>query len=168
MPRTLKSVDERFDEKWVLDPVAGCWLWGACMMRNGYAGFGFRGNTRNAHIFSYERKYGPVPPGLELDHLCRIKRCVNPDHVEPVTRKENLHRSPIWNGNTVSCPAGHLYDIGNTKYFAVGKYQGCRRCRACDRIRHYNKRHPIMTMFPAILKKRESRSNHFRCEEVVL
>jgi hypothetical protein len=70
-----------------------CWVWLRKMHWNGY-GYVFIGDgrRRGAHIVSYEQHVGPVPDGLELDHLCRVRACVNPDHLEPVTRTENVRR----------------------------------------------------------------------------
>ena len=72
---------------------------------------------------------GPIPEGLDLDHLCRNRWCVNPEHVEPVTRRENLIRGQTTIAQNVSkthCPAGHAYDETNTYY-----YRGMRQCRIC-------------------------------------
>lgn len=71
-----------------------CWVWNLAVMPNGYgqhARPGGRGTTY-AHRVYYEQARGPIPPGLDLDHLCRVRACVNPDHLEPVTRAENLRR----------------------------------------------------------------------------
>jgi hypothetical protein len=76
-----------------------CWLWLKTIGENGY------GRARVlprrwtvAHSKYYADKYGPVPAGLELDHLCRVRRCVNPDHLEPVTRSENVRRGAGFGG----------------------------------------------------------------------
>ena len=72
-----------------------CWIWKACVV-NGYGRFNVFSNTTSAHIFSYEIFKGKVPNGLELDHLCRVRSCVNPDHLEAVTRRTNIMRSPLY------------------------------------------------------------------------
>jgi hypothetical protein len=66
----------------------GCWLWLGAISKNGYGSV----NGMSAHRMMYILKVGPVPEGLDLDHLCRVRRCVNPEHLDPVTRKENLNR----------------------------------------------------------------------------
>lgn len=70
----------------------GCWLWEAGTDRGGYGRFEGDGHEVAAHRWSYEDAVGPIVPGLDLDHLCRVRRCVNPAHLEPVTRQVNLLR----------------------------------------------------------------------------
>ena len=90
---------------------------------------------RSAHIVAYEWKYGLVPEGLELDHLCRNPSCVNPDHQEAVTHSENSFRGNTgqWLSNKqrakTHCPHGHTYDFLNTYYRPDGG-RGCRICRS--------------------------------------
>ena len=73
-----------------VDKTETCWLWTGGQSA-GYGRFGFKGRPNlGAHRFAYELLVGPIPPGLDLDHLCRVRNCVNPDHLEPVTRRENL------------------------------------------------------------------------------
>lgn len=120
------------------DPNA-CWLWQAATDGHGYGQFNAGGgNIVKAYAFLYKEMHGPIAPGLELDHLCRVRRCVNPDHLEPVTHQENVARSPIvgQGGGKAQrakshCPQGHPYDEANT-YIAKG---GGRCCRACHRER---------------------------------
>lgn len=73
----------------------GCWLWQGALNTKGYAvlSVGGRGGRRHyAHRLSYEIHVGPIPAGLQIDHLCRVRRCVNPAHLEPVTNRENVLR----------------------------------------------------------------------------
>ena len=70
----------------------GCWLWTKSIDYGGYGRIGQRGVNARAHRVSYEHFVGPIPDGLSLDHLCRNRRCVNPDHLEPVTGSENTRR----------------------------------------------------------------------------
>ncbi len=82
-------------------PTTGCWIWLGALHRNGYGNIrvgsmkdGTRGH-RVAHRALYEALVGPIPAGMELDHLCRVRSCVNPAHLEPVTRRENLRRGGV-------------------------------------------------------------------------
>lgn len=69
-----------------------CWVWQMATNAKGYGRFTWNGRLGQAHRYFYERRFGPLDPGLELDHLCRNHSCVNPDHLEPVTRAENARR----------------------------------------------------------------------------
>lgn len=110
------------------DTNGGCWLWSACVgTDNGYGFFGLHGKgVHPAHRVSYAHAHGATPE-LELDHKCRVRCCVNPAHLEPVTTLENIERSPIHNGAKTRCPQGHEYTTINTRVD-----HGRRRCRACE------------------------------------
>jgi len=104
-----------------------CWVWTACLAY-GYGKLtdgGKHGVSLSAHRVSYELLVGTIPDGLELDHLCRVRACVNPFHLEPVTRAENMRRAME---AKTHCDKGHLFDDANTRW-----YRGGRRCRTCDR-----------------------------------
>ena len=107
------------------EPSTGCWLWlGA--LREGYGLYSTRRpkSTRNAHRVVYELLVGPIPSGLQLDHKCRVRRCVNPEHLEPVTPRENVLRGEgvaAQHAKRVTCKNGHplIWDGWQ------------RRCRPC-------------------------------------
>lgn len=112
---------------------SGCWFWTGSRFSNGYGYFQVQSKPRKAalaHRWLYERIVGPIPDGMDLDHLCRVRHCVNPAHLEPVSRSENLRRSPGLMGQAqrkkTHCPRGHPYDETNT-YLHLGR----RHCRAC-------------------------------------
>lgn len=112
-----------------IDASGDCWLWTGRMMNNGYGRFGHRGVA--AHRAVYEALVGPIPPGREIDHLCRQRACVNPDHMEPVTPSENQRRSHSVSGLNAAkthCPQGHPY-AGDNLTFECGS-RICRTCKA--------------------------------------
>jgi hypothetical protein len=70
-----------------------CWLWTGSLNNSGYGSLQVGDRALGAHVFAYQLMVGPIPKGLEPDHLCFVRRCVNPGHLEPVTRRENLRRA---------------------------------------------------------------------------
>lgn len=113
----------------VHDSQDECWPWTGAMQGQGYGQYGKP--MRLAHRISYEFFVGPIPEGLTLDHLCRNRQCVNPSHLEPVTRGENVLRGeslPARNARKTHCPKGHPYDDINTY---VSPNTGWRQCKAC-------------------------------------
>ena len=75
-----------------------CWLWTCSSKLTGYRQCSYQGKLYGAHRLVYTLLVGTIPKGYEIDHLCRVTRCVNPDHLEPVTRRENLRRQALWKG----------------------------------------------------------------------
>lgn len=125
-----KTFEEKFWPRIEMDPNGGCWLWTGGLDTGGYSVIQHQGRTRIGHRLSYENLIGPIPVGLQLDHKCRVRACVNPDHLEPVTAKENVRRSPIHVGSRKHCPKGHAYDAENTK---ISGSTGERICISCRR-----------------------------------
>jgi hypothetical protein len=122
-----------------------CWLWTGCNSggkdKTGYGQFWPTPYVPiGAHRWAYTKLAGLIPPGLDLDHLCRVPRCVNPGHLEPVTRQINLQRG-IGNAGKLCCIQGHPFDYVNVKGYRV-----CRRCKATrkeawrDRVRQRGQR----------------------------
>jgi hypothetical protein len=107
----------------------GCWEW-KYVNWAGYGGFRYDGRRMGAHRAAYELLVGPIPDGMDIDHLCRNRRCVNPAHLQPVTRSENLSRGEVgrWNTRKTHCPKGHPYSPANTYHDRRG-WRGCRTCR---------------------------------------
>jgi hypothetical protein len=119
--------EERFWAK--VDKTDSCWLWTAGASE-GYGRFRVSRPTRRtlaAHRVAYEWLVGPIPDGLQLDHLCRNPSCVNPDHLEPVTNRENGRRG-IKGELTTHCPQGHPYSGVNLYVHPRGRRK-CRQCR---------------------------------------
>lgn len=120
MERFLSNVDKTGD----------CWLWMASTWLGGYGRFWIDGRTVLAHRWSYEQHIGPIGR-KQLDHLCRVRNCVRPDHLEPVTARENLLRgetAAAKNAAKTHCPKGHPYDDENTYRDKRGR-RSCKTCR---------------------------------------
>jgi len=137
-----------------------CWLWSAGKSK-GYGQFfyspfaGKEFNTR-AHIFAYEILIGDIPEGLQLDHLCRVRHCVNPMHLEPVTQKENILRGisvSALNARKTHCKRGHEFTDENTSKL---KTKTVRKCITCRKDRENLKRR---------LQGKKSRKNITHCPQ---
>lgn len=115
-----------------------CWVWQGRPKNSGYGQMTVRDDgamrTILAHRASYETFVAAIPDGNQLDHLCRVRLCVNPAHLEPVTPRQNVHRSPIApaavNARKTHCPKGHEYTPENTSF--NGPRKTWRLCRTCQ------------------------------------
>lgn len=122
----------------------GCWLWTGAL-RYGYGHFrvgGRQGRREMAHRFAYEKLIGPIPSGLDLDHLCRVRNCVNPRHLEPVTRKTNILRGEshlAQQARRLECIHGHALQGENLYVTPQGRRQ-CKECRRTSLRRLYRRR----------------------------
>ena len=131
---------KRFMDK-VLQVPNGCWLWCSTISGCGYAYFTLNYKMIRAHRIAYQLFKGDIPTGLQIDHLCRNRDCVNPEHLQPVTCSENLRRGltgKINNPQTkkTQCPNGHPLIEGNLTRYT--KSIGFRRCLMCNREYHRN------------------------------
>lgn len=108
----------------------GCWIWIGAKNANGYGRFWYDRRVMVAHRVAYLMLVGQVPEGKDLDHLCRIRACVNPEHLEPVSRDTNLKRG-IGHGSESHCPSGHSYSGYN-----LIRQGSSRRCRICRNNQH--------------------------------
>jgi HNH endonuclease len=134
MPRTTIPVIDRILAKVVVDDATECWVFIGGHDNHGYGRVWHLGAMRLPHRVTYEYYVAPIPFGLSLDHLCRVRACCNPTHLEPVTHHENVLR-----GNSVKsrthCPQGHEFTAENTRITR----QGSRSCRVCGywKVRAY-------------------------------
>ncbi len=107
---------------------SGCWLWKGARNSRGYGCWSQDGQRVLTHRVAYERLVGPIPQGLQIDHLCRVKACCRPDHLEPVTAAENSQRRV----STIShCAHGHPLKGANLYVHPRGSRE-CRICRAAQ------------------------------------
>lgn len=123
-----------------VDPETGCWIWQKGLHKAGYAKVKIRDRAirqdLGGHVVLYELMRGKVPEGLELDHLCRVRACVNPYHMEAVTHRVNMLRSPICpaaiNARRTHCVNGHEFTQENTYLRALrSSTVGAKRGRMC-------------------------------------
>jgi HNH endonuclease len=134
------NLQDRLEAMFISEPNSGCWLWLGHLKKNGYGTLGVkidgRWKTQHAHRVSYETFVGPIQEGSDIDHKCRQRCCVNPDHMEPVSRSENLSRSPLM-GRQIHkshCPQGHQYSGINSRGQRV-----CRQCGLASANRYYHR-----------------------------
>jgi len=139
MPR--RTAAERFAEKinksgpWsLIKGVPGqCWIWTGVLNEHGYGRFrDDTGRRIMTHRWAWEQANGPVPDGLVCDHLCRVRACANPDHIEPVTSRVNTLRGETIaaaNAAKTACVNGHEYTAETT----IVRPNGSRQCRTCHR-----------------------------------
>jgi HNH endonuclease len=130
-----ESTESRFFRK--VHKTETCWLWLAAQDNHGYGQMEMPINgvwrPEKAHRISFRLFKGEIPIGKELDHLCRNRLCVNPDHLEAVTRLINVRRGE--KANRTHCPRGHEYTLENTAIQINKKGSRLRKCKECGRIR---------------------------------
>ena len=121
---------DRIEDKFTIGD--GCWEWTAAKMRAGYGELSINGKGgQYAHRELYEYMVGPIPDELELDHLCMNKSCVRPDHLEPVTHKENMRRWQTQRAARTHCERGHEWTEDNISTDNRGRQE----CLTCKRRR---------------------------------
>ncbi len=132
----LETPEARFWAKVEPVPFSGCWVWMGHINDKGYGltqiRIGHKWKKLRAHRVAYELYRGPIPAGLDLDHKCRVRCCVNPDHLEPVTRQVNILRGigiPAIKAAQTHCVRGHEFTPKNTGRTS----KQTRYCRLCKR-----------------------------------
>ena len=130
----INSIKERLDQWSIPEPNSGCVLWLGAARPNGYCQMKINGRMHYVHRVSYELTKGPILKGLTLDHLCRVRSCLNPNHLEPVSSKENTlrgHSIMVTRAAQTHCINGHPF-TGEHLYIPP---DGGRSCRTCKRLR---------------------------------
>lgn len=137
-----RSVRDRIIDSVLLIPFSSCWHWGMHVNRYGYGHIGMprisgHPKTVRAHRASYECFIGPIPNGMVVHHKCHVRDCVNPDHLEAVTCRDNLMESGLVlssiNERKTVCKRGHSLDGENLR-LSLSKRGISRKCRACQSI----------------------------------
>jgi formylmethanofuran dehydrogenase subunit E len=123
------TIQQRLYQRSTVDVETGCWNWTGTLSAGKYGSIYYEGRMQKAHRVMWRVRRGEILEGMDLDHLCRNTRCVNPAHLEPVTRSENLRRSPLMgrNSHKTHCKRGHEFTPDNTRT----RPNGHRTCIAC-------------------------------------
>lgn len=128
LEKAMDKVEKRFWSK--VEKGQGCWNWKDYKNYGGYGRFWIKYKTFQAHRVSYEMVIGSIPVGLQIDHLCRNRMCVNPSHLEPVTQKENLRRGINHHRIKTHCIRGHEFTYENI----YKRKDGGRSCKLCTKM----------------------------------
>ena len=131
---------ERFEMRYEPITESGCWIWLGSLNADGYGKFWANGKDWLAHRFSFEHFRGQIPNNVQLDHLCRMRCCVNPWHEELVTSHENTLRGnslTAINSRKTACVRGHIFSTSNTYVRKTGR--GCCECKRITQQKYLSK-----------------------------
>lgn len=140
----MKTIEQRFWEKVTPAAALDCWEWAASRNDAGYGQININGRPQRAHRIAYELLRATIPDGLQLDHLCRNRACVNPWHLEPVTNDVNTSRGLLRSTprqQKTHCPQEHPY-TGDNLVIRQG-YRVCRQCERATSLRSYYTRRAV-------------------------
>lgn len=132
---------QRFWDKVQPCPMSGCWIWVGAWISNGYGHARANAKRVLSHRLTYQVLIGPVPDGLQLDHLCRVRACCNPRHLEPVTAQENARRGDGGKETArrkmamTHCKRGHSLAADNTYRVLMPNGNVSRKCKQCQQLR---------------------------------
>jgi hypothetical protein len=154
------NLPNRFVGKVDMGTGSGCWLWTAYITRDGYGRLKVDGRMVLAHRYSFEAAHGAIPAGLVMDHLCRVRRCVNPDHLRAVTQRENVYaRGSLAltkrHAQRTTCPRGHAHASWNAVGYHVRR--GERKCLACHRAQAWGQRRGYDSLSPLVVAESHRR-----------
>ena len=126
---SIFDLPKSMQDKIVPEPNSGCWMWMAATNDGGYGNTTINGKRKYTHRAAYELLIGKIPDGLHIDHLCRVRSCCNPSHLEPVTHQENHKRGEAgkYLADRTHCDKGHPFSGDNL----VTRDKGYRRCHTC-------------------------------------
>jgi len=146
----------RFTDRFVVED-SGCWVWMGRILESGYGQIGYKGKQIPAHRLAYLLFKGDIPEGMHIDHLCRNKACVNPDHLEAVTPSVNQQRMGVHRRKSIThCKHGHEFTPENTIW---KKTNGTRQCRICTNLREHDAQRRRRAKLKALGVRRKDRDS---------
>ena len=133
---------DKYNKK--INRTENCWLWTGEIDGKGYGVITISSKRKRAHRIIYELLVGKIPEGLQIDHLCRVRNCVNPNHLEPVTQAENKRRNVPFRKEVLKthCKNGHEFSEQNTKIRMRNgnPWRVCKKCKVITQVKYFKKK----------------------------